>query len=205
MQGRKERVVAYIDGFNLYFGLKESGFQNCKWLDLRKLISGILKSNQELKEIHYFTSRQNNGISKQKNQSIYIEALESKDINIIYGQFQESLFECHHCGRTWNLYKEKLTDVNIASNMILDAYEDKYDTAILISGDSDLTPPIIKIHEKFKAKKVIVIFPPKRNNQSLSNCAKGSFTLGRKKLVDAQFEPLVLSKNGYWLCKPDHW
>jgi len=26
---KKERVIAYIDGFNLYFGMREAGFDNC--------------------------------------------------------------------------------------------------------------------------------------------------------------------------------
>ena len=43
-----------------------------------------------------------------------------------------------------------MTDVNIATQMIIDAYQDKYDTAMLISGDSDLVPPIKAINENFK-------------------------------------------------------
>lgn len=35
-----------------------------------------------------------------------------------------------------------MTDVNIATAIIVDAYKDAYDMAMLISGDSDLTPPI---------------------------------------------------------------
>jgi hypothetical protein len=30
---KKERIIVYVDGFNLYFGMKEAGFDNCKWLD----------------------------------------------------------------------------------------------------------------------------------------------------------------------------
>lgn len=31
------RVIAYIDGFNLYFGLKSKGFKKYYWLDLSAL------------------------------------------------------------------------------------------------------------------------------------------------------------------------
>ena len=52
---KKERVIAYVDGFNLYFGLIEAGLDYCKWLDLNKLANRLLKPNQELVELKYFT------------------------------------------------------------------------------------------------------------------------------------------------------
>jgi hypothetical protein len=66
---KKERVIVYVDGFNLYFGMKEAGFEHCKWLDLNLLASSLLHSNQELIEVKYFTSRVSNNPQKQKRQS----------------------------------------------------------------------------------------------------------------------------------------
>ena len=31
-----KRVLAYVDGFNLYFGLKDSGWQRYYWLNIQK-------------------------------------------------------------------------------------------------------------------------------------------------------------------------
>ena len=50
------RVIAYIDGFNLYYGLKSKGWNSLLWIDLNRLIQRLLKNNQELVEIKYFTS-----------------------------------------------------------------------------------------------------------------------------------------------------
>jgi hypothetical protein len=47
-----ESVVAYIDGFNLYFGLKADHGRKYLWLDLQALIEGLLRPNQELREVH---------------------------------------------------------------------------------------------------------------------------------------------------------
>jgi hypothetical protein len=33
MDKPNQRVIAYIDGSNLYFGLKDAGLKFCKWLD----------------------------------------------------------------------------------------------------------------------------------------------------------------------------
>lgn len=202
---KKERVVAYIDGFNLYFGIREAGFDNCRWLNVKKLVESLLQSNQELVQVKYFTSRVSNNPDKQKRQSTYIDALESLNIKIYYGNYQDSATECNRCGHIWRTAKEKMTDVNIATKIITDAFRDEYDMALLISGDSDLTPPIREVHDLFKDKRVFIAFPPKRHNSSMSLIAKGSMIIGRKKLVDAQFDEEVISKTGYKLKIPNDW
>ncbi|MCW2120450.1 NYN domain-containing protein [Flavobacterium sp. 7A] len=63
---KKERVIVYIDGFNLYFGMLEAGFDYCKWLDVIQLSKNLLQPNQELVEVKYFTSRVSNNPEKQK-------------------------------------------------------------------------------------------------------------------------------------------
>jgi uncharacterized LabA/DUF88 family protein len=47
-------------------------------------------------------------------------------------------------------YHEKGVDVKMAVDLLIGAYEDTYDTAILISSDTDLIPAIKKILEKGK-------------------------------------------------------
>jgi uncharacterized LabA/DUF88 family protein len=202
---QKERVVAYVDGFNLYFGMRDAAMDNCRWLNVKKLVTSLLKPNQELVEVKYFTSRVSNNPDKQKRQSTYIDALSSVNIQIVYGNYQDCSQECRRCGNVWRSAKEKMTDVNIATTMIVDAYKDVYDMAMLISGDSDLTPPISEIHKLFLNKRVFIAFPPKRHNSSMALVAKGSEIIGRKKLVDAQFDEEVISKTGYKLKIPKEW
>ena len=98
-----------------------------------------------------------------------------------------------------------MTDVNIATQMLIDAYQDKFDMAMLISGDSDLVPPIKAIHTLFAQKRVFVAFPPKRHNSSVALNAKGSIIIGRKKLVDSQLPDKLTKKDGFILRKPSGW
>ncbi|MGI6338646.1 MAG: NYN domain-containing protein [Bacteroidales bacterium] len=200
----KEKVIVYVDGFNLYFGLLEAGLDYCKWLNIKMLANNLLKKNQELIEVKYFTSRISNDPDKQKRQSIYIEALESIGIKVFYGNYQSNTTECRQCGNIWPTFHEKMTDVNIATQMMIDAFQDKYNMAMLISGDSDLVPPIKAIHDLFN-KRVFVAFPPKRHNYSVALVAKGSMTIGRKKIVDSLFEYEVVKKDGFILRKPVEW
>ena len=146
-----------------------------------------------------------NDPEKQKRQSTYIEALESIGVKVYYGHYQRGTIECNRCGNIWPTYSEKMTDVNIATQIIIDAYKDNYDMAMLVSGDSDLVPPMKAIHENFKQKRVFVAFPPKRHNSSVSLVAKGSMTIGRKKLAVSQLPNEVQKSDGYMLRKPSEW
>jgi len=194
-----------VDGFNLYFGMIEAGYDYCKWMKLRRLSEYLLKPSQELVGVKYFTSRVSNNPDKQKRQTTYLETLQSVGVEIFCGHYQSDKVECIRCGNIWAKYNEKMTDVNIATHIIIDAYCDKYDTAMLISGDSDLVPPIRAVHDHFRQKRVFVAFPPKRHNNSVSLVAKGFMTIGRKKLVDSQFPEKVTKKDGFVLTKPDDW
>lgn len=62
---QKERIIVYVDGFNLYFGMLEAGLIICKWLNLVLLSSSLLIGNQVLVSIKYFTSRVSNNPDKQ--------------------------------------------------------------------------------------------------------------------------------------------
>lgn len=202
---KKERVMFYIDGFNLYFGMIEAGIINCKWLDISKLALARIKQNQELVGVKYFTSNITNNPPKETRQRTYIDALETSGVIIIRGKYESKKVNCEGCGKIWYRSNEKKTDVNIATNMIFDALQNKFDVAILISGDSDLIPAINMINNQFSPKIVSVAFPPNRHNKSVADAAMGSYILGRKQLIDCQFKAEVENANGFKLKKPSTW
>ena len=51
------RVVAYIDGFNLYYGMRSKGWRRYYWLDLNQLTERLLRPGQTLAGVRYFTAR----------------------------------------------------------------------------------------------------------------------------------------------------
>lgn len=205
MDKENKNVIVYVDGFNLYFGMKDAGYGKYKWLNIKSLVEGILTSNQKLIEVKYFTSRVTNDPLKQKRQSTYIEALETTGIKVIYGLYKAKDFECKNCGYTWQIPNEKMTDVNISVQLLIDAFTDRFDTAILISGDSDLVPPLKAVHKSFPKKSVSVLFPPSRHNLTVASAAKGSMILGRKTLSSNQFPEKVSKSDGFILKKPEDW
>jgi len=199
------RVTVYIDGFNLYFGMLESGFDNCKWLDVAALSRRLLQPDQLLKDVLYFTSRVGNNPDKQKRQTTYLEALEQQGVRLVFGHYQRSRVRCKRCAFEWQSYNEKMTDVNIATMLLTDAIEDKYDVALLISGDSDLVPAIQAVHRFFPQKKVVAAFPPKRESSAVKLAVRGSMTIGRRNLVASQLPDEVAKPSGFILKKPAEW
>lgn len=78
------RVMVYVDGFNLYFGLRSKGWKKHYWLDLRALALALLKPGQSLVGVHYFTSRiRANGcnVTDMQRQTTYLEATVSGSIS----------------------------------------------------------------------------------------------------------------------------
>jgi len=127
-------------------------------------------------------------------------------VEIHYGHFLDSPLKCPLCRRTYIKAGEKMTDVNIATKMLTDAMDDLYDTAVLISGDSDLTPPIQAIRTHFPEKKVAVFFPPKRISHALKAAAHiPCGVLQASYLQKSQFPDEVVSVVGHPLARPDRW
>jgi uncharacterized LabA/DUF88 family protein len=205
MHTKIDRVEVFVDGFNLYFGIVEAGFVHSKWLDISSLVKSYLTPNQHLVSIKYFTSRITNNPQKQKRQTTFIEAIETTGIQVIYGLYKAIDIECRNCGHTWSVSNEKMTDVNLATHLMMDAYKNIYDTAILISGDSDLVPSIKAVHNNFPEKSVSVFFPPTRHNNTVAAAAKGFLIIGRKRIIDNQFPEEVRKADGFVLKKPAVW
>lgn len=202
------RVAAYIDGFNLYFGLKQANFKRYYWLDVAALADSLLKPGQALAVTHYFTARiRDNGrnVDDRRRQNVYLEALEACGARCQFGHYLEKRRECRACHSVWNDYEEKMTDVNVAVQLLGDAFDDVFDVALVISGDSDLTTPIRRVRERFPTKRVIVAFPPGRYSNELKRCATGYLTIGEDKLRASQLPDPVIKPGGFALSRPITW
>lgn len=150
-----ERLVAYVDGFNLYYGMRCARWQRYYWLNIQLLIQNLLKPDQQLVCTKYFTSRVSStpgDPQKDKRQGSYLEALETlSDFQIFYGHYLGTEVRCFNCGHTWGSHEEKMTDVNIAVELMVDAFQDAYDTALVVSGDSDLAVRLKRCLACFRA------------------------------------------------------
>ena len=199
----------YIDGFNLYYGLKESNFRRFYWLNVHQLAKNLLKPNQELNAVHYFTARISSPSGKSdavERQNTYLDALETlPNTHLHYGHYLAKQRRCRNCNASWQTYEEKMTDVKIAMNFLIDAQDNAFDTALIVSADGDLTPIVETVLCRYPNKRVVIAFPPRRFSAQLKETASASFTIGRKKLKDSQLPDQVESEFGFILSRPLEW
>ena len=205
---KRERVITYIDGFNLYFGIKEAGWRQHLWLDLLALARNLSMDFQDVNEVKYFTARISGPGQKQARQSDYLDALSTLDhavFRIFFGKYQQEPQTCRLCGKEDIISHEKMTDVNVAVEMMRDAFQDRFDTALLLSADSDLCPPVRTIRELFPKKRVVVGFPPRRRSAELVKVASNFFVIGKGSLAKSQLPPELTTASGTVLLRPATW
>lgn len=201
-----QRVIAYIDGFNLYYGLREKGWKKYYWLNLRQVALHLLKPQQILTATRYFTSIVTRPPDKHRRQATFLEALDTlPDFHVYHGHYLTDRVTCRKCGHTYTTHHEKMTDVNIATELLSDAFADSFDVALLISADSDLVSPIQKVRSLFPQKRIIVVFPPARHSNALKNAAHTSLHLDQSTLARSVFPDQVTKADGYVLRRPPEW
>jgi uncharacterized LabA/DUF88 family protein len=201
------RVIAYIDGLNLYHGLKAKHGRKYHWLDLQRLAASLLRPGQKLVGVRYFTARIRNQPASEQRQEDYLSALAAccPDLLVIEGRFQERISVCASCRASRAVFEEKETDVNLALAITRDAVLDRFDTALLISADADLCPVIRVMKEVAPAKRVVAAFPPRRRSDSLRRVADVTFTIGDFKIRNAQLPAKIVLGSGLALERPAYW
>ena len=203
---RQQRVITYIDGYNLYHGLLAAGLRSSRWLDLTKLGTTLLKPGQQLVLTRYFTTWVKGNQAKAHKQLRYVDALKTRGgIEIDYGRFLQKPDTCRRCGHKWTKKEEKRTDVNIAVRLLEDAYDNGYDTAIVVSGDSDLVSPIKAIHRRFPHREVLVAFPPMRQSNDLRRVADGAYRISDRHIRECRLPRTVTRPDGITLTAPQGW
>ena len=204
-----QRVAVYIDGLNLYYGIRSSGWGHHQWVNPWDLSMSLLKPGQRLESVHYFSSKflpEGGNKNEAIQQNKYLEALEAiDDLQVHYGYHQVVRRVCPTCGASRSAYEEKETDVNIAVRMVLDGADDAFAVAILISGDGDLAGPVRAIRARHPEKHVVAAFLPKQKSENIRNAATTTFVIGRKRISDSQLPDEIAKPDGYILRRPERW
>ncbi|MEX0991078.1 MAG: NYN domain-containing protein, partial [Actinomycetota bacterium] len=163
---RMARVAVYLDGFNLYHRRLENS--PYKWLNLETL-GQCLCPGDDLKQVRYFTARSvklpYGDPNRPQRQQFYLRALETLKprVTVHFGRFKVRK-KPRHLVRDVKIVEdvyipeEKGSDVNLGTYLLLDAANDVYDTALVISNDSDLRQPIHVVRRRFN--KTVGIVPP---------------------------------------------
>ena len=105
-----DRVIAYIDGFNLYYGLKAAGLCSSRWLDIPAVCESLLRPHQRLDLVRYFILSVRGDVGASQRQSLFIDALQARGgIEIDYGYFLAKTVTCDAGGARYEKNEEKKT------------------------------------------------------------------------------------------------
>lgn len=143
----KERVAIFIDGSNLYHSLRNLGMDR---IDFQKLIRLLTKSNHLISTFYYNASL-NRGVNERKywkQQKFFDELRKIPDFKVILCKLRK-----HKRKNGDYEFDVKGDDVHLAVDLVSGAYENLYDTAIIVSGDEDFVPAIKKVQKL--GKKVV--------------------------------------------------
>jgi len=211
---RVVRTRVYVDGYNLFYAcLKRSPH---KWLDVYELVTNLLPKNQ-IDKVRYFTARVSarpHDPDQPQRQQTYLRALATvPEIEVHFGHFLTHEISMPDAA-AWKAgsyrpvrvmkTEEKGSDVNIATHLLIDAFDDAFDVAVIMSNDSDLKEPIRLVRERF-GKKIVLLGPKStRISGALRPLADYIRQFGPSALGKAQF-PQQMNDSVGSFYKPARW
>lgn len=206
------RTFVYIDAFNLYYGcLRKTPY---RWLDLDAFCRILLPKN-DIRRIKYFTARvgvRPGDRAQPVRQQLYLRALATiPHVEIHFGHYlsHEVFMPLADPPTSGSRFvkvlktEEKGSDVNLATHLISDAYEKRFDIAVLVSNDSDLLGPVNLVKERL-GKKIGILNPQKHPAFVLRNAATFFKQIRPSSLAKSQFPSAMSDVHGTF-HKPSSW
>jgi dephospho-CoA kinase len=145
---KKERVSIFIDGRNFYHStrkLKEQGFS----IKLQDIVY-YLAENRQLINVYYYNAL----LDEEHDPETYKIHNEFLDILKRILKFKVILCDVRKTEKEDGgfLYEVKGDDIYLAHDLLIGAFDNLYDIAIIISGDADFIPVINTLRKRFKKK-----------------------------------------------------
>lgn len=203
-----KKAFAYIDGFNLYYrAVKGTRY---KWLNLRQMCEMLIPEYQ-LEKIKYFTAPVSGkeDTDKPNRQQNYLRALRTIDCEVIQGKFlsrEAPMRLASDISKKVTVIKteEKGSDVNLASYLLIDGFDKRYEAAIVLTNDSDLATPVKYVRDQLGFE--VVIINPDRliTSKTLAQSASTVRQLREGVLKACQFPEVIHYPKGV-IKKPLSW
>jgi hypothetical protein len=218
-------TTVYIDGFNLYYRLLKNR-PAIKWVNPAALARRILPRNN-ITKIRYFTARVSGRLDPDAphRQQLYLDALSTvPEVEIHYGTFLEvkkyaglvkpqldtsvrenkmPFLPWPDVAYVWKT-EEKGSDVNLATYLLLDAFENRFEVAAVLSNDSDLIEPI-RVTRSRLGKPVGLLSPVNNPQVELRGAATFLRHVRPADGVACQFPNPVVLTDGTQVYKHPSW
>lgn len=172
----QRKAIVLIDGSNLYHKLKGISIARTSEFNYAAFCHSLAEKTQVISITYYV------GKLRTKQSSLYERNLRFKQIDF-FNNLKKQKINIHtgYLMKVDNTYHEKGIDVAMATDLLVGAYENTYDTAFLISSDTDLIPAIEKM--KSLGKKLCYIGFSHNPSVALRRHATYYKLLGRKDIL----------------------
>ncbi len=169
------RTRVYVDGFNLFYAALSG--THYKWLDLFALFQDhVLDVGSVVEQVHYYTAPIKASAADDKQAPIrqqrYLRALHAyrpDRITICEGFIQRTTpalrlaeplpgVATAAAVKVWQ-FTEKQTDVNLAADLISDAWRGRMEQAVVCSNDSDLAGALAAARRDHPALRIGLVAP----------------------------------------------
>lgn len=139
-----ERIAILVDGSNLYHYLRELKLTGLAEFNYKAFAQFLARGRTVMSATYYIGKVRSRGDAKGEElrrwQQRLVARLQSMGWNVEFGHMMENN----------GVFQEKGVDVHIAVDLLTGAYDDRYDTAVLVSSDTDLIPAIHGVRRKRK-------------------------------------------------------
>ena len=152
MKENKKRLAVFVDGSNLYFKLKSLDIRNLSRFNFRGLIDWLAR-DKEIATIGYYVGVVRAKPDDEKGQKL--RRAQRDLFNFLNSRSQKITVHRGYLMKNDNTFHEKGVDVKIATDLLVGAYENFYDEALIISSDTDLIPAMEKVKQLGKAVEYI--------------------------------------------------
>ena len=140
-----------------------------------------------------------------KRHQAYVECLRATGVHVELARFKEKRIQCPLCRRAIVRHEEKETDVAIGARLVEMLVRNQCDSAVLVTGDSDIAPALRTARRLFPTKNICCCFPYRRQSLGLKRLANKSFSISKEHHLRHRLpDPFVLP-DGRIVAKPARW
>ena len=162
-----------------------------------------------LKEVYYFSAlaKHLESVKPEVTQRhrAYIKCLRATSVRVELSRFKKKWVRCDSCGHYTKRHEEKETDVAIAAKLLGLFILDQCDSAVLMTGDTDLAPAVRTAQRLFPEKTICFAFPYGRKNLELKKLVTIAFQMGAANYLRYQLPDPFILPNGSGIQKPASW
>lgn len=178
-------AICYVDGFNLFHGIKELQKPALKWLDLWTLAQSLVTQSDVLTGVVYFTAIADWNAEKAARHRKYVAALRTRNVEVVQSRFQKVTRLCVKKAKNCPFQEEKETDVGLATRALADVFNGKADKVVVITADTDQVPLFRQIKLNRPAVQIVVCATADRlaRARSLQQLADEFKVIGPERLL----------------------